>query len=53
MLRVEMKKCKECGKIYVWKSGGIVAKPKDFMDFGMCAKCRARSVKLGMREKEL
>ena len=45
MLRIEMKKCKSCGKIYTWKSGGIVPNPKDFMDYGMCAVCRARNAK--------
>ena len=45
MLRIKMKRCKKCGKLYTWKSGGIVATPKDFMDFGMCTRCRVRYVK--------
>ena len=43
MLKIEMKTCKNCGKTYTWKSGGIVASPKDFMDFGMCPVCRAKT----------
>ena len=42
MLKIEMKKCKKCGKTYTWKSGGIAANPKDFMDFGMCTVCTER-----------
>lgn len=45
MLKIEMKTCKNCGKIYTWKSGGIVARPKDFMDFGMCPACRGKTAK--------
>lgn len=45
MLRVEFKICKKCGKTYTKTSGGIVAGPMDFIDDGLCAGCRAKSVK--------
>ena len=43
MRKIEFKTCKRCKKIYLWESGGFVASPRDFMDGGMCAKCRKKA----------
>lgn len=43
MRRIEFKVCKKCGKIYPWESGGVVAAPIDFMDYGMCPACRVKA----------
>lgn len=47
MKKTEMKKCRRCGKMYIWESGGFVMSPKDFADGGMCEICR----KLAMIKK--
>ena len=43
MRKIEVKKCKKCGKAYVWESGGIVSTPADYMDLGMCSSCRVKT----------
>lgn len=39
MLRTEVRVCTECKKKYVWKTGGIIANPKD-IDIGLCPLCQ-------------
>ena len=43
MRRIEFKVCRNCGKTYLWESGGIVSTPADFVDFGMCPVCRVKT----------
>lgn len=45
MRKIELKKCRKCGKTYVWKSGGFVPGIMDHADYGMCAKCRVKYAK--------
>lgn len=40
--RNEMKVCKKCKTLYRWDRGGVVMTPQDYMDKGLCEKCRKK-----------
>lgn len=42
MRRTEMKICRECKNVYLGKCDGIVRAPRDYMDMGLCEKCKAK-----------
>ncbi len=42
MRRMEMKICRECKNIYRWESGGLIMTPQDYVDMGLCEKCRMK-----------
>lgn len=42
MRRIEMKICRECKTMYRWESGGIIMTPQDYMDMGLCERCRTK-----------
>ncbi len=44
MRRVEYKICRKCKKMYRWESGGIIMTPQDYIDMGLCERCRAKMV---------
>lgn len=49
MLKIEKKTCKICGRVYVWKSGGIMINFRDYVDYGLCKSCRRKMLRKTMK----
>ena len=43
MRRIEIKICRKCKAPYRWERGGIIMTPQDYMDMGLCEKCRPKN----------
>lgn len=39
MLRIEYRRCRKCGRQYVWTGGGFISNPREYLDSGLCKRC--------------
>ena len=44
MRHMDIRVCRECKEPYLRETGGIVATPQDYMDSGLCKKCRRKRI---------
>lgn len=49
MRKIEVKVCKVCGKTYLHESGGIIGKPMNLMNCGICPTCQIKAAEKNVK----